>query len=135
MLIRALEQQLLGERRRRGNGDETSDQPPTSADSKDSTTDADGAGEDRAAVLVDGDGGQTVCGNPEACLDSLLTSRAFRVLADQSAERGLDEKAAAYYEQATGLVESVVEEEGGLLPRPSRSVVVAVICAVVVMVM
>lgn len=114
VLMRGLEQQLLGERQRR----EGTEDEPSIGGEKDRAPAA--AGE---VVLVDLDRGHTACGNPSACLDSLLTSRAYRVLADQSAEKGLDEKAAAYFEQAKGLVEDAVEKEGGRLPRPSRSVV------------
>ncbi|CAM9766861.1 unnamed protein product, partial [Scytosiphon promiscuus] len=129
VLIRALEQQLLNERRRerrRGNAAGAAGETgEAAADGEGSggATDAGGGEKDwavGAAASAELDGGHTICGKPGACLDSLLTSRALRVLAEESAEKGLDEKAAAYFEQAKSLVEDVVEEEEGRLPRPSR---------------
>ncbi|CAN0169982.1 unnamed protein product [Pylaiella littoralis] len=76
-------------------------------------------------------GGEKNCDNPEASLECVLTSLGLRLLAEQSFDRGLDEQAAAYFEEAiSALSEYGEEEEGGeggafgqgghRLPRPRR---------------
>ena len=74
-----------------------------------------------ATAAAAGDGGK-LCEDPEACLESVLTSQAFRVLAEQSMDRGLDGEAAAFLEQAIGEMEVFVGEEHRL-PRPTRCVI------------
>lgn len=75
-----------------------------------------GGGGGRAATADDG----KICEDPEACLESVLTSQAFRVLAEQSTDRGLDGEAAAFLEQAIDQMEEAFVGEAHRLPRPSR---------------
>lgn len=73
-------------------------------------------------VAPPGDGDKAGCEDPEACLESVLTSQAFRVLAEQSMDRGLDREAAAFLGEAISQMEASVEEahHDHRLPRPSR---------------
>lgn len=77
--------------------------------------------EDEGAGVGVGGGATSgnVCEDPEACLESVLTSQSFRVLAEQRIERGLDGEAAGLLEEAIGQMKAFVEE-GHRLPRPSR---------------
>lgn len=75
-----------------------------------------------AAVAPPGGDAGKICENPEACLESVLTSRAFRTLAEQSMDRGLDGKAAAFLDEAIGQMEAFLEEPHRL-PRPSKCAV------------
>ncbi|CAM9692896.1 unnamed protein product, partial [Ectocarpus sp. 8 AP-2014] len=112
MLVRAIEEERLGEEKGAGKEKESA------AGGGSSSSSATGACSE-SPTATDGDGETILCERPAACLEFLLTSQAVRVRADDSMERGLDEEAAASLKEANSLMEAFLEE-GKRLPRPSR---------------
>ncbi|CAM9113237.1 unnamed protein product [Ectocarpus sp. 13 AM-2016] len=110
MLVRAIEEERLGEKEGAGK-----DKEPATGGSSSSATGACS----ESPTAAEGDVETSLCERPAACLEFLLTSQAVRVRADESMEKGLDREAAASLKEANSLMEAFLDE-GQRLPKPRR---------------